>query len=320
MERCSLPRILSDIALKNPEKTGSLGGIMPNIAHGRKKKKHTQKERRIHFSLHFSFVLLLAVGAVFGFLKIIVSYFFFLCLHEAVHAIVAKKLGYELAKIQLSASGAVLDGESDEFAFNDEILIAISAPIFNLCVAILLVAFWWIFPESYNFLQDEVVINLAIFAFNILPFFPLDGGRVLLGFLSKRVERKKALKICKTITFVFSCLLFVVFVFSLFSFPVFSLGIASVNLFLSALLENKNAVYRRLFLTERKIKKSKNGGIESQMIYVHQSVSVMKLARLVDARHFTIFFVVDDEFNVKKKIKENELAKLIECENSKQRR
>ncbi len=234
-----------------------------------------------------------------------------------VHALVAKKLGYELAKIQLSASGAVLDGESDEFAFKDEILIAISAPLFNLCVAILLVAFWWIFPESYNFLQDEVVINLAIFAFNILPFFPLDGGRVLLGVLSKRTERKNAVRICKAITFVFSCLLFVVFVISLFSVPVFSLGVASVNLFLSAMLENKNAVYRRLFLTERKIKKSKNGGIESQVVFVHQSVSALKLARLVDARHFTTFLIVDDEFNVKKKIKENELPELIEKENAK---
>lgn len=312
-----MPRVLSDITLKTSEKMGDCGGVMSNIAHSEKKKKLGQKTRRIHFSVHFSFVLLLAIGAVFGFLKIIVSYFFFLCLHEAVHACVAKKLGYELAKIQLSASGAVLDGESDEFAFKDEILIAISAPLFNLCVAILLVAFWWIFPESYNFLQDEVVINLAIFAFNILPFFPLDGGRVLLGILSKRIERKNAVKICKAITFVFSCLLFVVFVVSLFSFPVFSLGVASVNLFLSALLENKNAVYRRLFLTERKIKKSKSGGIESQVIFVHQSVSAFKLARLVDARHFTTFLVVDDEFNVKKKIKENELAKLIEHENMK---
>lgn len=272
---------------------------------------------KAHFSVHFSFLILMLFSLFLGLFKILFSYFFFLCLHECVHAFVGKKLGYGLGKIELSASGAILDASEDEFSFKDEILIAISAPLFNLLVAFLLIAVWWIYPESYNFLQDEVVVNLAIFAFNILPFFPLDGGRVLLGFLSKKNDRKFAVKICKTITFVFSILLFLMFVFSLFKTPLFSLGVASVNLFLSALLENKNAVYRRLFLLERKVAKSKNGGIEGRVIYVHESVTASSLLRLLDARHFTTFKVVADDFSVKSEITENELPLLIEKEISK---
>lgn len=305
---------MSDIACSNPEKMGSPESLLSDIAHRKSMQKIKKRKRKTHFSVHFSFLILMTISFFLGLFKVVFSYFFFLCLHECVHAFVAKKLGYGLGKIELSASGAVLDANEDEFSFKDEILIAISGPLFNLFVAFLLIAFWWIYPESYNFLQDEVVVNFAIFSFNILPFFPLDGGRILLGFLSKKIERKSAVKICKTITFVFSILLFFVFVFSLFKTPVFSIGVASVNLFLSAILENKNAVYRRLFLVEKKVEKSKNGGVEGRIVYVHESVTYLSLLRLIDARHFTVFRVIDDSLRVKKEFLETELQSLIERE------
>lgn len=266
-------------------------------------------------SVHFSFALLMIVGCFFGLGKLLFSYFVCLVFHEMVHYFVAKKLGYKLGAIRLSMTGAVLDAKQDEFSFKDEILIAISAPLVNLVVGFLLVSFWWIVPESYNFLQDLAVINFAIFGFNILPFFPLDGGRVLLGFLSKKTQRKNALKLCRAITICASILLFIFFVFSLFVSPLFSLGVGAINLFVSAIVEDKNAVYHKLFYTERKLQKSKSGGIESQEIIVHKSVRFAGMLKMVDARHFTTFVIVDDNFNVVSKVKENQLAQLIEKEN-----
>lgn len=266
-------------------------------------------------SVHFSFIVLMVVGYFFGLGKLLFSYFVCLVFHEMVHYFVAKKLGYKLGTIRLSMTGAVLDAKQDEFSFKDEILIAISAPLVNLAVGFLLVSFWWIVPESYNFLQDLAVINFAIFGFNILPFFPLDGGRVLLGFLSKKTQRKNALKLCRAVTICASILLFIFFVFSLFVSPLFSLGVGAINLFVSAIIDDKNAVYHKLFYTERKLQKSKSGGIESQVIIVHKSVRFAGMLKMVDARHFTTFVIVDDNFNVVSKVKENQLAQLIEKEN-----
>lgn len=292
---------------------------MSDIAHTKKqfsfKKLFEKCKQKSNFSVHFSFVLLMIVGCFFGLGKLLFSYFICLVFHEMVHFFVAKKLGYKLGKIRLSITGAVLDAKQDEFAFKDEILIAISAPLVNLAVGFLLVSFWWIVPESYNFLQDLAVINFAIFGFNILPFFPLDGGRVLLGFLSKKTQRKKALKLCQAVTICASILLFIIFVFSLFVSPFFSLGVCAINLFVSAIVEDKNAVYHKLFYTERKLQKSKNGGIEGQEIIVHKSVRFASMLKMLDARHFTTFVLVDENFNVVAKVKENQLAELIEKEN-----
>lgn len=292
---------------------------MSDIARTKKgfsfKKLFEKCKQKSKFSVHFSFVVLMIVGCFFGFGKLLFSYFVCLVFHELVHSFVAKKLGYKLGKIRLSMTGAVLDAKQDEFSFKDEILIAISAPLVNLVVGFLLVSFWWIVPESYNFLQDLAVINFAIFGFNILPFFPLDGGRVLLGFLSKKTERKTALKLCRAVTICASILLFIIFVFSLFVSPLFSLGVGAINLFVSAIVEDKNAVYHKLFYTERKLQKSKSGGIEAQEIIVHKSVRFASMLKMLDARHFTTFVIVDDNFNVVSKVKENQLAQLIEKEN-----
>ena len=292
---------------------------MSDIARTKKgfffKKLFEKCKQKSKFSVHFSFVMLMIVGCFFGLGKLLFSYFICLVFHELVHSFVAKKLGYKLGKIRLSMMGAVLDAKQDEFAFKDEILIAISAPLVNLVVGFLLVSFWWIVPESYNFLQDLAVINFAIFGFNILPFFPLDGGRVLLGFLSKKTQRKTALKLCQAVTICASILLFIIFVFSLFVYPLFSLGVGAINLFVSAIVEDKNAVYHKLFYTERKLQKSKSGGIEAQEIIVHKSVRYASMLKMLDARHFTTFVIVDDDFIVVSKVKENQLAQLIEQEN-----
>ena len=88
-------------------------------------------------------------------------------MHEACHAIIAAKLGYKIGRINLLFSGAVLEAESDEFTFSDEIKISASGPLFNLAFAFLIVAFWWIWPESYNYTLDLCIVNFAIFVFNI---------------------------------------------------------------------------------------------------------------------------------------------------------
>ena len=307
---------MSRIVPQKLDKLGSVKNIMSDITLKKEKfsiKKFVQKcKEKSKISVHFSFLVLMLVGSFLGLFKILFFYFLWLCLHEMVHAFVAKKLGYGLSKISLQVGGAVLDAEQDEFSFKDEILIAISAPLFNLLVGFLIVSVWWIWPESYNFLQDQAVINFAIFGFNILPIFPLDGGRVLLGFLSRKFERKNAVKICKTISVFFSLVLFALFVVSLFISPVFSLGVASLNLLLSVFTENKNANYKRILYASRKLEKCKKGGIAGQTIYVHKNMSALEMFRLVDGRHITTFALVDDNMKIVKTISEFEVVSLLE--------
>lgn len=264
-----------------------------------------------YFSIHYSFLILLLASIIFNYAYLLILYFICLVLHELAHALVAKRLGYRIGKIKLMASGALLEAESDEFSFSDEILIAISGPLFNLLFCLVIVVFWWLVPESFNFTQDLCVINLAIFAFNVLPIFPLDGGRILLAVLSKKLERKYATKITKLIAIIISLLMFFVFVVSLFSMPNFNLAIMSVTLFSQAIAEDKQAVYRRAYFSKRKVERTKKNGVEVRLLYVNKNMPILKLYRMLDARHYTIFVLVDDNMKQTKLLKEDEVIKSL---------
>ncbi len=264
-----------------------------------------------YFSIHYSFLILLLASIIFNYAYLLILYFICLVLHELAHALVAKRLGYRIGKIKLMASGALLEAESDEFSFSDEILIAISGPLFNLFFCLVIIVFWWLVPESFNFTQDLCVINLAIFAFNVLPIFPLDGGRILLAVLSKKLERKYATKITKLIAIIISLLMFFVFVVSLFSMPNFNLAIMSVTLFSQAIAEDKQAVYRRAYFSKRKAERTKKNGVEVRLLYVNKNMPILKLYRMLDARHYTIFVLVDDNMKQTKLLKEDEVIKSL---------
>jgi len=221
--------------------------------------------------------------------------------------LVAKKLGYQIGKIKLLITGAVLEAESDEFSFTDEIYIALSAPLFNLSVSIFILCLWWIKPEIYNFTQDILVINLSIFLFNILPVFPLDGGRVLLAFLSKNTNRKSAVVITKIVAILLSILIFILFIFSLFFKPNFSVGIMAITLFVGAISEDKNASYKRLFFSQRKRNRIKKVGVETRLVMVSEKASYATIIKHISARFFTIFLFVDENFNVVKTLNENQI-------------
>ena len=266
------------------------------------------RKKEKYFSLHYSFVLLLLASVLLGFFKVMFLYFVCLLLHEFVHSLVARKLGYKIGKITLIATGVTLEAESDEFTFNEEILIAISAPLFNFSLSLLLVVFWWLIPETYNFTLDLFVINLSIFAFNMLPIFPLDGGRVLLAILSKKKERQVAVMITKTVTIVFACLLFVVFIVSLFFVPNFNFGVMAVTLFLGAITEDKSAVYKRNFYLLRKYERAKKRGVEEKKIYVSEDIKPYNLLRLIDARFYVVFILVDKNMKEVGIIKERDLV------------
>lgn len=165
-------------------------------------------------SVHPLFILFgiyfVLVGKVFSFLTVT------LCalLHEFGHYVKAQKLGYMLVKIQLMPYGAVICGDISGIKFKDEIAVAIAGPLINLCLGILCVALWWLFPDTYAFTEEIATANFSLFFVNLIPAYPLDGGRILLNGLSCLIKRKKAVVICKTLSVVISIGFMVLYIVS----------------------------------------------------------------------------------------------------------
>ena len=168
--------------------------------------------------------LFLAVGVWYSFTG---ELFLFLmsCLvaieHECAHAFAAAKLGYKLNKIVLMPFGAVIDGDLSGISLKDEIYVAIWGPLCNLFTAVFFVAWWWLTPTVYAFTDTACYTSLAIALANLLPAYPLDGGRIFRCTLARAFARKqanegkaekKAEKISRAVTLAISACFFALFV------------------------------------------------------------------------------------------------------------
>jgi Zn-dependent protease/predicted transcriptional regulator len=106
-------------------------------------------------------------------------------LHELSHSYVANRLGMDIRGITLFIFGGIAELSREPDDPRMELKIAIAGPIASVVLAIL---FWLIkegltamalFPLVASICSYLVIINIVVVIFNMIPGFPLDGGRVL---------------------------------------------------------------------------------------------------------------------------------------------
>lgn len=107
--------------------------------------------------------------------------------HELSHSIVANRLGIPVRRITLFVFGGVSHLESESRTPREEFLIAIAGPVTSFVIAALLGALWAILTPIREPAAAAAgylaIANAVIGVFNLIPGFPLDGGRVLRAFL-----------------------------------------------------------------------------------------------------------------------------------------
>ena len=195
--------------------------------------------------LFFAFGLYFALtGKVFLFLTFTLT----ALLHEYGHASTAEKLGYKMNKISLMPYGAVINGAIEGLSYKDEVLVALMGPLTNLAVCVFFVCLWWLIPESYPYTETIVFSNLSVAAINLLPAWPLDGGRIFSAALSLITTRKKAMLIVKITGIVCAVALFALFLFSIIKNNI-NISILFFALFMltGAITKTKENAYVKIF-------------------------------------------------------------------------
>jgi Peptidase family M50. len=77
-----------------------------------------------------------------------------------------------------------------------------------------MIAVWWIEPETYNYTYNFAITNLALGLTNLMPCYPLDGGRILVAMLSDKYGHKKGFYIAEKLNVIISIILFTMFIFT----------------------------------------------------------------------------------------------------------
>jgi Zn-dependent protease len=117
---------------------------------------------------------------VAGFLFAVILYFSVL-LHEASHAVMARRYGFRVTSITLHFLGGMTAIEGESRRPREEFMIAVVGPLTSLAVGIAAAALWFVTPEGLLLLAVEGLAgaNLLVGVLNLVPGLPLDGGRVL---------------------------------------------------------------------------------------------------------------------------------------------
>ena len=179
----------------------------------------------IRVRVHFTFLLLLVWMAVLApdsgssawlLGLVVVGLLASVIMHELGHALTARRYGIETREIVLTPIGGVarLDGYPQGAA---ELAIAAAGPLLNLGLATVL--FFGLVVAGLppwgagavvdlaSALQWLLFGNLCLFALNLLPAFPLDGGRILRSALSFFLGQERATKIATRLGMVLAALL-----------------------------------------------------------------------------------------------------------------
>ncbi len=171
----------------------------------------------IQLRIHVTFLLLIAWLA-FGYYaeggsavaanRVIFVLLLFLCvvLHEFGHALAAKSFGINTPDITLLPIGGVARLERMPEEPAQELVIAVAGPAVNVVIALgLFVAggsHALLNPaavESEGLIPQLLTINILLLLFNLLPAFPMDGGRVLRALLATRFSYARATQIAATV-------------------------------------------------------------------------------------------------------------------------
>jgi Zn-dependent protease/CBS domain-containing protein len=169
----------------------------------------------IPIRLHFTFLLILIWFAIWG-LRMgsagivisVVGLFLCVALHELGHSLVAQRFGYKVRDITLYPIGGVASIEGTPRP-RHELFIALAGPAVNIVIAAVLYGILalmgtlqGLFVPSHlleNPLFFLYAANLMLVAFNMIPAFPMDGGRVLRAILGLRLGTYRATQVAATI-------------------------------------------------------------------------------------------------------------------------
>lgn len=142
------------------------------------------KVRNINIKINIFMFLMLIYYSLYGYFIETSFMVLSILIHEIFHCIVARRYDLKIYEVEIFPFGGVARfGSVITVNPKEEILICAMGPLSNFLIMILFMAFRALYFDNY-FINYIIKVNKIMFIINILPIFPLDGGKIIRAILS----------------------------------------------------------------------------------------------------------------------------------------
>ena len=237
--------------------------------------------------LHPLFLLAGLVSAFTGLLPVFIICALTALLHECGHIFCAHKMGFECREVRLMPYGASALCDIEGISVADEIRLAFAGPLVNLLICVGTAGLWWFIPDAYAFTDTAFYANAGMFLLNLLPAYPLDGGRAAACFLRRFLKSGVADLVLKILCAAISGGLVALY-FTVFKNP----SALFVAAFLLCSVFEKRPPAQKINFAARKKKR----GREIRYIILDESATYKDALRFMDERKYLVIQIYGETF------------------------
>lgn len=262
------------------------------------------------------FYLLLFLSGVTGNFLSLVLGFLSVLLHETAHILTALGFGYHPLVIELFPFGGV--AKMDYALFNDPVaegVTALAGPFESIILALLSKTFAP-FLQIPKISEELLVINLGLALFNLLPLFPLDGGRIMRSLLAGKLGYKKATSLATSLTR---------WVIIVTGFPLTYLTLRGVVplhfpfllLFLFVAAREDNFFYAYLAQKNKKTSFMEEKGLLTSKVWiVEPGRKIGEIIPFLSGKNYHLFILTDKNGKIVGEVTEEQLFMLMKQDNA----
>lgn len=263
----------------------------------------------IEIQISIFIIVVLPLLLIAGFLKEYAVAFFSIALHEISHIAIACYYGYKPSYLKLTPVGFSVAINDRGCSRAVSIIIYSAGPAVNLLIFGLVNVAALVFPAFEGLWKLVSSTNIFLALFNLIPAFPLDGGRILLEILAGsigmlaagRMLRKMALLLSGVILLLGAYQLYIsVFNFSLIIIGLYIIVLLKTGRMESALMNIRQIVYRRSRLL-------KKGIYPARDLVAVKSTLLSEALKNMDFDRFHLVYVLDDNLRLLQVFTENEI-------------
>lgn len=260
--------------------------------------------------ISYFFLIFIVISLFSPYAKEFYALILALTVHELSHIIAVNTLMLRVNEIIFLPIGGKIKLEKiKNISYQEEVILSIAGPFGNFICFLFFFALkekLLLWGEFFNLFASK---QISIALFNLLPAYPLDGGRIFLMWLFQNINFEKSINIAVILSIIIS-LFFIIFGVILFFYRIFSpfYFVFGIFLLFEAIKVKKEMPFRIIFdFFNIKTKINTIGFSKAKCVAVLEDFPLKDVIKIADPKNYIIFVVIDNQGKIKKFLTESEI-------------